>query len=146
MREGLVSNKEAIMPGIDFDVLRAEIIMQQVLDKIGFTPTHRNGDQLHRPCPGRGSTSTNSHVFSVNLGARRYLCHQCEPHGNQLEFDASVQGSTVHQPAVDSCRALARDVPWTHDGETANRKPNREEAPVLELPKNVACSKTNPRP
>jgi len=58
------------MPGIDFDVLRSEITMQQVLDEIGFRATHRNGDQLRGPCPVHGSTSKNSRVFSVNLSTQ----------------------------------------------------------------------------
>ncbi len=45
------------MPGVDFDVLRREITMPQVLDEIGFQATHRDGDQLRGPCPVHGSTS-----------------------------------------------------------------------------------------
>jgi len=39
------------MPGIDFDKLRQEITIQQVLDVIDFQPTGRSGSQLHGPCP-----------------------------------------------------------------------------------------------
>jgi hypothetical protein len=73
------------MPGVDFDVLRGEITMQQVLDEIGFRATHRDGDQLRGMCPVHGSTSENSRVFSVNLSTRRYYCHKCKSHGNQFE-------------------------------------------------------------
>jgi len=37
------------MPGIDFDLLRNEITMEQVLSQLGFQPTSRLGSQLHGP-------------------------------------------------------------------------------------------------
>lgn len=100
------------MPGVDFDILRSEITMQQVLDEIGFRATHRDGDQLHGPCPVHGSTSPHSRAFSVNLREGRYYCHKCKSHGNQLELYAAVKDTAVYQAAVDLCRALGRDVPW----------------------------------
>jgi DNA primase len=100
------------MPGIDFDVLRREITMQQVLDEVGFKAHRRDGDQLHGPCPVHSSTSENSCVFSVNLSKSRYYCHKCKSHGNQLELYAAVHGTTVYQAAVEMCHALGRKVPW----------------------------------
>ena len=39
--------KEQIMPGIDFDRLRTQITMEQVLDLLGFKPCQRTGDQWY---------------------------------------------------------------------------------------------------
>ena len=100
------------MPGVDFDVVRREITMQQVLDEIGFRATHRESDQLRGPCPVHGSTSKNSRVCSVNLSTQRYYCHKCKSHGNQLELYAAVQQTMLYQAAVDLCHALGQDVPW----------------------------------
>ena len=100
------------MPGVDFDVLRREITMPQVLDEIGFQATHRDGDQLRGPCPVHGSTSKNSRAFSVHLRTDRYYCHKCKSHGNQLELYAAVHNTKVSQAAVDLCHALGREVPW----------------------------------
>lgn len=100
------------MPGVDFNRLRSEITMQQVLDEIGFRATHRDGDQLRGPCLVHGSKSPNSRAFSVSLREARYYCHKCKSHGNQLELYAAVKDTTVYQAAVDLCRALGRDVPW----------------------------------
>ncbi|MBM4092052.1 MAG: hypothetical protein FJ276_21870 [Planctomycetes bacterium] len=100
------------MPGVDFDLLRSEITMQQVLDEIGFRATHRDGDQLRGPCQVHGSTSPHSRACSVNLREGRYYCHKCKSHGNQLELYAAVKNTTVYQAAVDLCHALGRDVPW----------------------------------
>ena len=37
------------MPGVDFNRLRAEITMEQVLDLLGFQPSQRTGDQWYGP-------------------------------------------------------------------------------------------------
>lgn len=100
------------MPGVDFEVLRREITMQQVLDEIGFKPTHRNGDQLYGPCPIHGTTSEDSRVFSVNFSKGRYYCHQCKSYGNPLELYAAVHDMTIYQAAIELCSVLDRDVPW----------------------------------
>ena len=100
------------MPGVDFNLLRAEITMEQVLDQLGFHPTSRSGNQLHGPCPVHGSTSERSRTFSVNLATGRYHCHKCDSHGNQLELWAAVQELPMYQAAMDLCRVLGRDVPW----------------------------------
>ena len=100
------------MPGVDFDVLRREITMQQVLNELGFQAIHCDGDQLRGPCPVHGSSSKQSRVFSVNLSEGRYYCHKCKSHGNQLELYATARNTTVYQAAVDLCHALGRDVPW----------------------------------
>ena len=74
------------MPGVDFNVLRNEVGMEDVLNQLRFRPTSRSGNQLHGPCPAHGSTSPGgSRTFSVNLTNERYLC-----------------------------RVLAREVPWVH--------------------------------
>jgi DNA primase len=100
------------MPGVDFNVLRTEITMEQVLHALGFRPSAQSGDQLHGPCPVHGSTSRTSRSFSVNLAAGRYYCHKCHGHGNVLELWAAVHQVTIHQAAIDLCRVLGRNVPW----------------------------------
>ncbi len=99
------------MPGVDFNVLRAEITMEQVLNQLDFQPTSRTGSQLHGPCLVHGSTSPRSRTFSVNLATGRYYCHKCHSHGNQLELWAAVSKLSLYEAAVDLCRALGRKVP-----------------------------------
>jgi DNA primase len=66
------------MPGVDFDVLRAEVSMEQVLDHLNFEPTSRSASQWHGPCPVHGSTSPGSRSFSVNVNTGRYYCRNCQ--------------------------------------------------------------------
>ena len=51
------------MPGVDFDRVRAEITMEQVLGLLGFQPSTRSGAQWYGSCPLHEST----------LGRRRSL-------------------------------------------------------------------------
>ena len=100
------------MAGIDFNALRNTITMEEVLNRIGFEPVSRTGDQLHGPCLVHGSSSPQSTTFSVNLRMGRYYCHKCQSKGNQLELWAAVHQLAIYDAAVDLCRALGRDVPW----------------------------------
>ena len=65
------------MPGIDFDRLRREITMEQVLTLLGFEPSQRTGEQWYGACPVHDSTSDRARHFSVNVATRRYHCHKC---------------------------------------------------------------------
>ena len=100
------------MPGVDFNRLRSEITMSEVLDQLGFQATSRTGNQLKGPCPVHGSSSEGSRTFSVNLETGRYYCHKCKSHGNQLELWAAVNKQTIYEASVDLCRAVNREVPW----------------------------------
>lgn len=100
------------MPGVDFNKLRTEITIAQVLDLLHFEPSNRSGHQWYGPCPLHDATSQRSRSFSVNVAIGRYYCHQCHSHGNQLELWAAVTNLPLHQAAIDLCRRLGRDVPW----------------------------------
>lgn len=101
------------MPGIDFNRLRAEITMAQVLDLIGFEPVGRSGPQWYGHCPFHASTSKRSRrCFSVNVALGRYCCHRCDSHGNHLDLWAAVIQEPLHRAAIELCRRLGREVPW----------------------------------
>ena len=100
------------MPGVDFNRLRAEISIEQVLNQLAFIPSSESGDQWHGPCPVHRSTSTSSTTFSVNLRTSRYYCHKCHSKGNQIELWAAVTKLPIHPAAIDLCHALGHDVPW----------------------------------
>ena len=100
------------MPGVNFNVLRSEITMEQVLDQLGFHPTSRAGNQLHGPCPVHRSTSARRRTFSVNLETGRYFCHKCHSKGNQLELWAAVRKLPIYEASLNLCDILGREVPW----------------------------------
>lgn len=100
------------MPGVDFQILRTEITMNEVLDQLDFQPTSRSGNQVRGPCPIHDSQSASSRTFSVNLDSGRYYCHKCNSHGNQLELWAAIHKQTIYEAAVDLCGRLNKEVPW----------------------------------
>jgi DNA primase len=100
------------VPGVDFNVLRAEITMEQVLMLLGFQPSARSGAQWYGACPFHESASQRSRCFSVNVATGRYYCHGCHSHGNQLELWAAASKLPLHQAAIDLCQRLGREVPW----------------------------------
>jgi DNA primase len=100
------------MPGVDFDRLRAEITMEEVLSLLGFEPTHRSGNQWYGPCPLHHSLSRRRRAFSVNVATGRYYCHQCQSNGHQLELWAAFTKLPLHPAAIDLCQMFAREVPW----------------------------------
>src|ERR1017187_4837759 len=102
------------MPGIDFDKLREQIPMKQVLDLLGFRPTQRRGDQWYGACPLHDCRSERPRYFSVNVATGRYCCHRCQSQGHQLQLWAAATKLSLYQAALDLCRALGMEVPWIH--------------------------------
>jgi DNA primase len=102
------------LPGVDFNRLRVEITMEQVLKLLRFQPSNRSGAQWYGCCPLHDPTSRRSRPFSVNVAIGRYYCHQCHSNGNQLELWAAFTKMSLHRAAIDLCRVLGREVPWIH--------------------------------
>jgi DNA primase len=101
------------VPGVDFDVLRYEITMEQVLKLVGFHASARRGAQWNGACPlHQSSRRRNTRCFSVNVATGRYYCHGCGSHGNQLDLWATTIKLPLHQAAIDLCQRLGREVPW----------------------------------
>ena len=102
------------MPGVDFDRLRTEITMQQVLQLLGFEPVRCRGDQWYGRCPLHDCPPARRPTFSVNVPMGRYYCHRCHRHGHQIELWAAATGLRLYPAAIDLCTALGREVPWIH--------------------------------
>lgn len=98
------------MPGVDFDRIRAEITMEQVLGLLGFQPSRGSGEQWYGSCPPRESTLGRRRPFSVNVAIGRYFCHCCHSYGNQLEPCAAATRLPLHQALIDLCRRLGCDL------------------------------------
>jgi len=101
------------MAGVDFNRLRAEVTIEQVLRLLGFEPIRRRGEQWYGRCPLPACQLSERHSFSVNVALGRYYCHRCGSHGHQLELWAAATGLSLYPAAIDLCAVLGREVPWS---------------------------------
>jgi DNA primase len=74
------------MPGVNFQLLREQIAMPDVLGLLQFEPRVLRGEQWRGPCPVHGSRNPPSRSFSVNGRLGRYQCFVCGSRGNALEL------------------------------------------------------------
>lgn len=103
------------MPGLDFQRLRSEISIREVLELLRFVAVNGRGDQLYGPCPLHPANTLPSRCFSVNLKTSRFYCHECGQHGNPLELWAAATNQPLYDAALDLCRQLGKQPPWiTH--------------------------------
>ena len=97
---------EQTMPGVDFDRLRTQITMKQVLDLLGFKPLPANRRPMVRRLSPARIPGPVVDRFSVNVAIGRYRCHRCHRQGNQLELWAAATKLPLYQAAIDLCRGL----------------------------------------
>ena len=102
------------MPGINFQQLRAEISMAEVLELLGFIATNGSGDQRYGPCPLNPTTAQRDRHFSVNLKSGRFFCRECRRFGDQLDLWAAASEQPLYDAAVDLYNRLHREPPWVH--------------------------------
>ncbi len=102
------------MPGIDFNRLRRQINMTQVLELLGFECTRRRGEQWYGYCPLHPSESKYRRAFSVNVALGCYCCHKCGSRGDQFRLWVEANEMPLYQATIDLCRNLKLEVPWLH--------------------------------
>ena len=104
------------MPGVDFEQIRAEIGIEDVLKLLGFEPSRRSGRQWYGRCPLPECASGRGESFSVHVGLGRYSCHRCRRQGNALELWAAWTKQPLYRAAIELCHRQGRAVPWIHRG------------------------------
>ena len=102
------------MPGINFQALRSEVTISQVLDLVGFVPGRRRGEQLRGPCPIHRSQTPDSRTFSVNVKRNTYRCFKCRSAGNQLDLWAAATNQELYSATLELCKKLNLVVPWVY--------------------------------
>jgi len=102
------------MPGIDFNTLRHQITMEQVLDLLGFQCVRRRADQWYGYCPLHPSEPKHRRTFSVNVRKGCYYCHKCRSRGDQFTLWTEANNMTLHPATIQLCHQLGIEVPWVH--------------------------------
>lgn len=99
------------MPSVDFQALRSQVSIGQVLDLLGFVAVEVSGDQVRGGCPIHGSSSPESRSFSAHLKANTYRCFKCGSQGNQLDLWVAATKQPLYEAAIDLCNELTIDIP-----------------------------------
>jgi hypothetical protein len=116
--------------GVDFQSMRSQTSIQQVLDLLEFDPVEARGDQVRGACPVHGSTSPSSRSFSANLAKNTFRCFKCQAQGNHLDLWAAATSQKLYDAAVDLCRRIHIELPRISVAQ--HRPQTGEEEPVLE--------------
>jgi DNA primase len=99
------------MSAIDYQTVRSQIPMADVLKWIGFQPTSRRGPQQRGPCPLPHCPSRSNRVFSVHLQKQIYHCFGCQSQGNQLDLWAAFHQRPLYEAAITLCHRAHITVP-----------------------------------
>jgi transposase len=127
--------------GIDFQVLRSQTSLRQILELLDFSPVESRGDQLRGACPIHGSTSPRSRSFSANLAKNTFRCFKCEAQGNHLDLWAAATNQQLYDAAIDLCQRVHLEPPRLVPP-TANQQEKRN--PYLEPVTATGDSGANP--
>jgi DNA primase len=99
------------MAGVDFQAVRAQVSLAEVLELLEFVEAERSGDQVRGACPVHGSRSPGSRSFSANLAKNNYRCFKCGSAGNQLDLWTAATNQSLYQATIDLCRRLKLPIP-----------------------------------
>jgi transposase len=119
-----VNHTRTARPKLDFAAIRAQITIEQVLDRLGWMPSLKGRrPQLRGPCPIHGNVDDPHRSFSVRLDKHVFRCFhaECAIQGNALDLWAAVKRLTLYEAALDLAQTFR-----------LNLTPNREEEPVSE--------------
>ena len=91
-------------PQVDYEYLRSQVTMRQVLEHLGRLAGLRGGGQQRRgPCPVHSQGATAERSFSVHLGKNIFQCFHagCGLKGNVLDLWAAVRRLPLYEAALD---------------------------------------------
>ena len=105
------SDVNTLSSGVDFQSVRSQTSMQQVLELLEFDPVEARGDQLRGACPVHHSTSPSSRSFSANLSTNTFRCFKCQAQGNHLDLWAAATKQKLYDAAIDLCQKVHIETP-----------------------------------
>jgi DNA primase len=100
------------MPALDYREARARLQLAEVLDLLGFEPSHCRGDQVRGPCPMHRSPRRKGRSFAAHLGKNVWHCFGCGAGGNALDLWRAATRQPLHAAVIDLYTRLGRAVPW----------------------------------
>ena len=110
-RVPLLCSRVLSVSGVDYQAVRAQASLAEVLELLGFVGNETSGDQVRGACPIHKSQSPRSRTFSANLGKNTYRCFKCGSAGNQLDLWTAATKQPLYQAAINLCQRLERPIP-----------------------------------
>jgi transposase len=99
------------LPPLNFQKLREQLKMAEVLELLHWQPRSRKGAQLRGPCPIHGQESEKDDQFSANIDKHAFQCFRCKRAGNALDFWMQFTNTDEHIAAWDLIIKLHLDPP-----------------------------------
>ena len=118
------------MPGLDYQKLRSEVPIEQVLRLLGFRASRRSGRTLRGPCPLHTPSSTGDPCFSVDLERNLFRCFHCGAGGNQLDLWRLAQRRPLYPASLQLCNQLGIQPPWLISPYPRRKLKSRNTAPL----------------
>lgn len=97
------------MPSIDFQRLRREIALKDVLQLLGYRCFSIRGGCSRGPCPA--ACHSDNRCCSFDFSKQVWHCHRCGQGGGVLDLWMCVKGLEIYAAARGLCEALGRPVP-----------------------------------
>jgi hypothetical protein len=92
------------MPSLDFDAIKREIHLTDVLSVIGWGGRLEPCGSLRGPCPIHESRSPRSRSFVVT--GEEWYCHRCKKGGGKLDLYALITGKPIFEATIELCNRL----------------------------------------
>ena len=89
-------------PHVDFALLRSQITLERVLERLRLLEGLRGSRQRRGTCPIHRSQNPRSRTFSVNLDRNVFQCFDatCGASGNVLDFWAAFHRLSLYEAAL----------------------------------------------
>ena len=105
------------MPLIDFEVLRRQVRIGDVLRMLGILKASRECSVIRIPCPLHCHEDPRG--CSINWPRQQWFCHRCRQGGGSLELYQKVTKMDLYRACLELCRVLGIMVPFKHGARPA---------------------------
>ncbi len=118
------------MPSLDYQKLRSEVPIEQVLRLLGFRASRRRGTAFRGPCPIHTPSDAEDPCFSVDLERNLFRCFHCGAAGNQLDLWRLAQRRPLYPASLQLCNQLGIQPPWLISPYPQRKPKSRNTAPL----------------
>lgn len=100
----LIKKAGVSMPAIDFDVLRSQVRLEDVMKITGYMSGYDLRVTVRGPCPMK--CHEDHRACSINHSRQKWYCHRCKAGGGSLELFAQMKGLPLFAACIELCKML----------------------------------------